>query len=120
MRAMLTKVSSPDDNLEQTLKVLYESALLRSGYSLKDPIEFVKNIEKVVRNNLNVDLEAQAKVEVKPAPEVAPPEVGEDDEEEGPSMPKVSVQMPDGETMQPEIKMSSSEDHDELWRSSIT
>ncbi len=117
MQAMLSKVPSPDDNLEQTLKVLYESALLRSGYSLKDPIEFVKNIEKVVRNNLNVDLEAQAKVQVKPAPEVAPPQENDDEDDEGGFKPKVSVQLPDGQSIQPEIKVSTSSDeldHDEL------
>jgi heat shock protein beta len=116
MQAMLAKVSSPDDNLEQTLKVLYESSLLRSGYSLKDPVEFAKNIEKVVRTNLNVDLEVQAKVDVKPAPDIAPPVDLEEDEEEGGAKPKVSVQLQDGSSFEPEISVSSSsdEEHDEL------
>jgi len=50
-------------------KVLYQTTVIHSGYDLDDTSSFAKNVEQLLRSNLNVDKEAQAKVEIKPASE---------------------------------------------------
>ncbi|KAI9205260.1 glucose-regulated protein 94 [Polychytrium aggregatum] len=68
---LLAKVQEdPEDpKLKETAQVLYETTLLRSGYSLKDWVSFTQRIENVVRSNLGVSLDAQATVKIRPAPE---------------------------------------------------
>ena len=85
---MLAKVDKPDEELEYTLRVLFDSAMLRSGYALADTSAYVKNVERIVRENLGVGKDAVSDMEIKPAPEVAsepekkPEEEKEDKEEE--------------------------------------
>lgn len=69
---MLKRVSTADEELEYTLNVLYDASLLRSGYDVDDSTKFAKNVEKIVRANLKVSEEAEAVVDVKPAPAEAP------------------------------------------------
>jgi heat shock protein 90kDa beta len=56
-------------DLEEKAQVLYETSLLRSGFDLKDTLDFAARVERVLRGSLGVDLEAEAEVEVAPAPE---------------------------------------------------
>ncbi|TPX34206.1 hypothetical protein SmJEL517_g03109 [Synchytrium microbalum] len=63
---------SPDEvsHLIETVHVLYETTLLRSGWDLKNSNDFAARVERVIRTNLGVSLEATANVDVKAAPEV--------------------------------------------------
>ena len=56
-------------DLEEKAQVLYETSLLRSGFDLKDTLDFAARVERVLRLSLGVDLEAEAEVDVVPAPE---------------------------------------------------
>ena len=51
------------DDLDQTTKdlarVMYDAAILRSGYALKDSGDFASRIERMLRLGLNVDLDAE-------------------------------------------------------------
>ncbi|GAA6022164.1 hypothetical protein JCM11491_005112 [Sporobolomyces phaffii] len=62
--------------LRETVKVLWQTALLKSSYTIPDPSDYFSRIEQLLRRSLGVSASAEAKVEVKPAPEVArgPPE----------------------------------------------
>ena len=40
-------------------RVMYDSAVLRSGYGLKDSSDFASRIERMLRLSLNVDVEAE-------------------------------------------------------------
>ena len=51
-----------DSTTVDLAKVLYETAVLRSGYSLKDSSDFAGRIERMLRLNLGVDLEAPVRV----------------------------------------------------------
>lgn len=51
-------------------KILYDTTLLASGYEVASTADYVKNVEKLLRQNLGVDLTAEAKVSVKPAPDI--------------------------------------------------
>jgi heat shock protein beta len=50
-------------------KVLFETTQIRSGYEVKDKKEFAKRVERVMRRTLKVDLDKEADVVIKPAPE---------------------------------------------------
>jgi Hsp90 protein len=71
---MLKRVEKPDEELTYTLNVLFDSALIRSGYDVNDSMIFAKNVEKVIRLNLKVGEMDEAVVDVKPAPATAPAE----------------------------------------------
>jgi heat shock protein beta len=74
--SLLDKVQNIDSmseadvkHLKETVHVLYETTLLRSGWDLKNTNDFASRVEKVIRTNLGVSLDATVKVDVKPAPE---------------------------------------------------
>ena len=54
------------DELDETTmdlaRVLYETAVLRSGYALKDSSDFAGRIERMMRLSLGVDLEAPVRI----------------------------------------------------------
>ncbi|CAG8617133.1 1248_t:CDS:10 [Funneliformis caledonium] len=58
-----------DANTKEMVRVLYETTLIRSGYSLKDNLGYASRVEKILRTNLGVDLNAKAEVNVTPAEE---------------------------------------------------
>ncbi|GAA5882817.1 hypothetical protein JCM16303_002473 [Sporobolomyces ruberrimus] len=62
--------------LKETVQVLWQTALLKSSYTIPDPSGYFSRIEALLRRSLGVSESAQAQVEVKPAPSVAsgPPE----------------------------------------------
>ncbi|KAJ3091347.1 hypothetical protein HK102_000884 [Quaeritorhiza haematococci] len=84
METLLTKVEADtaDKTTEEAVRVLYETTLLRSGYSMKDVADFSQRVEKVIRNSLGVDLEKQAEVKIKPAPKAEEKEEGEEKKDE--------------------------------------
>ncbi|CAG8462499.1 11805_t:CDS:10 [Ambispora leptoticha] len=59
--ALLKKANDEnfDDTARETTFILYETALIRSGYSLKDNLGFATRVEKILRSNLGVDLDAK-------------------------------------------------------------
>eukprot|EP00049_Salpingoeca_infusionum_P017190 m.352067 g.352067 ORF g.352067 m.352067 type:complete len:818 (-) comp16431_c0_seq1:134-2587(-) len=64
-----------DSLLEDTARVLLDTARLRSGYMMDNSVEFAQRIERMLRVSTGVDLDAQ----VEPEPEL----FVDDDEEEG-------------------------------------
>ena len=90
VRALLTKAKTEtakaeDDEKDQTLvnsaRVLLDTARLRSGFSLTDSVEFAKRIERMLRVNMGVDLDAQVEAEPE-LPKTETPDVEEEEEEE--------------------------------------
>jgi len=61
--------------------MMYNTATLRSGYSLKDTVNFAQQIESMMRQTLGVDADEQVDEEEEITDE-EPPEEDEDDEEE--------------------------------------
>ncbi|CAG8527333.1 10864_t:CDS:2 [Acaulospora colombiana] len=55
-----------DDNAKEMVEVLYSTALIRSGYELDNKLDFATKIEKILRANLGVDLNAEAVVDISP------------------------------------------------------
>lgn len=60
-------------------RVLFDIALLRSGYEIKDNKEFSHRVERVMRRMLKVDLDVEAEVRERPAPEHDSEEVKEEE-----------------------------------------
>merc|ERR1712228_814969 len=62
--------------------MMYNTATLRSGYSLKDTVNFAESIEKMMRETLGVDADEQVDEEEEVLDEEPPEEDDEDEEEE--------------------------------------
>lgn len=63
IKALREKVLSneiPPTEVEDTAKLLFEAALLESGYTLPDPHEFAARIDRVLKYNLDLDRYAKA------------------------------------------------------------
>ena len=63
VKALREKVLSfeiPPTEVEDTAKLLFEAALLESGYSLTDPHEFAARIDRVLKYNLDLDRYAKS------------------------------------------------------------
>jgi len=67
----LYKADPESETAKDLANSLYDTALLRSGYSLRDTTAFSDRMDKLLRRSFNVD--ADAKVEI-------PPELDEEDE----------------------------------------
>ena len=88
--------------LKETVHVLYEVTLLRSGWDLKNTNAFASRVEKVIRTNLGVSLDAAAKLDVKAAPEkpLEESDTGfsdgskDEDADDGDSVPHMKVYPP--------------------------
>ena len=78
IRELLRKVEtdSEDEEAQELARILYDTAVLRSGYSLTDSADFALRIDRMLRYNLNIDPDAE--VEPEPEPEPEPEEKGED------------------------------------------
>lgn len=50
-----------DETTIDIAKVLYDTAVLRSGYALKDSVNFARRIETMMRLGLGVDLSAEVR-----------------------------------------------------------
>ena len=58
IKALREKVLSfeiPPTEVEDTAKLLFEAALLESGYTLPDPHEFASRMDRVLKYNLDLD-----------------------------------------------------------------
>merc|ERR1711879_778943 len=69
-----------EDNPED--KTAKDMATLRSGFSLKDTVNFAESIEKMMRETLGVDVDEQVDEEEEVLDEEPPEEDDEDEEEE--------------------------------------
>jgi len=76
IESLLEKVQEGKTNkaTEELSMVLFETAMLRSGYSIKDNKKFADRIDRILRKNLGVELSKKVEYESKPAPEYADPE----------------------------------------------
>lgn len=72
LREKVLKYEVPPSDVEDTAMLLYETALIESGFNIEDPHEFSARMDRVLKYNLNID-----RFE-KPSPY----EVNLDDEEE--------------------------------------
>lgn len=55
LRERVLSEETPSTEVEDTARLLFESALLESGYSLMDPHEFAARMDRVLKYNLNLD-----------------------------------------------------------------
>jgi len=85
LRERLVESEKPDAYVEDTADLMFESALLESGYALNDPHEFAARMDRVLKYNLNLDRYEQA----------TPLDVKIEDEEEKESTEEVKVEEPE-------------------------
>jgi hypothetical protein len=93
----LTQVNTLGEDSEEVTalgKLLYEAAMLESGFILEDPKEFTKRVQDLVRSNLGVSAEAEVELDN-----------GADDAEEAEEKAEASDDKEDG---------SADSAHDEL------
>merc|ERR1712126_243023 len=88
--------ADPEDQTAKDLvRVMFETATLRSGYTIKDSLDFASRIERMLRMSMGVDLDA--KVDLPEEPEAAEEETAEEvkaedeDEEAGGKVPDDAV-----------------------------
>lgn len=74
IESLLEKVQNKEmESVQEVARLLYEVTAIRSGYMVKDSLEFANRIERVIRRNMNVDLDAQATLEdIEPAQDKEP------------------------------------------------
>jgi len=82
VETLLRKVEDGEttEETKEMVTVFYETSAIRSGVTLKDLNGFTRRVETIVRKSLGVDLEVEAKVEVKEAGERTEEERNKDDE----------------------------------------
>lgn len=85
----ITNLELQDESVKQTAKLMYQTALMESGFMLNDPKEFASSIYDSVKRSLNVnpeatveedDVEEETETDVK---EETPKTDGDDNEPEG-------------------------------------
>merc|ERR1712126_228029 len=87
--------ADPEDQTAKDLvRVMFETATLRSGYTIKDSLDFASRIERMLRMSMGVDLDA--KVDLPEEPEAAEEETAEevkaeDEDEEAGKVPDDAV-----------------------------
>lgn len=84
IKSLLSKVNDDDldEDTEDLVGVLYDTAVLRSGYSVKDTVSFAARIEHILRSNLGIDPNEKVEEEViEKAPEKDEDEVKKEQEE---------------------------------------
>ncbi|KAF0525474.1 heat shock protein Hsp90 [Gigaspora margarita] len=63
-----------DENISELVIVLYESTLIRSGYVLKDNLKYAERVERILRKNLGINLDAKPEINIVPAEDADPNE----------------------------------------------
>merc|ERR1712168_1254465 len=116
--------ADPEDQTAKDLvRVMFETATLRSGYNIKDSADFASRIERMLRLSMGVDLDAKVELpeETEATEEEAAEEVKADDDEEEPKVPEDAVKVEpvaepaDGEdVIEGETKEAPAEAKDEL------
>merc|ERR1711962_1067429 len=83
IKELLRRVEdNPEDKTAKDMAtMMFNTATLRSGFSLKDTVNFAESIEKMMRETLGVDADEQVDEEEEITDE-EPPEEDEDEEEE--------------------------------------
>lgn len=51
-----------DQTTSDLARVMYDSAVLRSGFALKDSGDFATRVERMMRLSLNVDVDAEVRI----------------------------------------------------------
>jgi heat shock protein beta len=84
MKELLRRVEdNPEDKIAKDMAtMMFNTATLRSGFSLKDTVNFAESIELMMRQTLGVDADEQVDEEEEVLDEEPPEEDDEDDEEE--------------------------------------
>ena len=55
--------ADPEDNTAKDLvRVMFETAAIRSGYTVKDSLDFAKRIERMLRLSMGVDMDAKVEL----------------------------------------------------------
>ncbi|KAK1923777.1 putative cation-transporting ATPase [Papiliotrema laurentii] len=67
-----------DEDLSETVRVLVDTTLVRSGFSVADPTTYFERVEALLRRSLGVSLTAKADTQVRPAPPTAHGPLSED------------------------------------------
>merc|ERR1712117_432822 len=70
-----------DATAKEMAVMMFNTATLRSGFALKDTVNFAEHIEAMMRKTLGVDIDEQVEAEEEITDE-EPPEDDDDDEEE--------------------------------------
>ncbi|WVQ75175.1 hypothetical protein IAR50_004785 [Cryptococcus sp. DSM 104548] len=65
------KESEEEDELREVVRVLLDTTLVRSGFSVADPTSYFDRVESLLRRSLDIDLNAQTPSNVRPAPPTA-------------------------------------------------
>ncbi|EGD72664.1 heat shock protein gp96 [Salpingoeca rosetta] len=79
-KALEDEEDATDETLEDTARVLLDTARLRSGYLMQDSVGFAQRIERMLRLSAGVDLDAP--VEEEPVFEDEDEDEGDEDEDE--------------------------------------
>jgi len=74
----LPEEDSIDEDLTETAQVLFDTTLVRSGFTVADPTSYFERVEALLRRSLGVSLTAKGSVDVKPAPPTAMGPISED------------------------------------------
>ncbi|KAK0052359.1 Endoplasmin/heat shock protein 90 kDa [Biomphalaria pfeifferi] len=74
------QADSADDTARDLAKVLFDTATLRSGYSVKDSLDFAQRIERMMKMSMGLDIDAQ--IDPEPEEEEEAPAAAADAEEE--------------------------------------
>merc|ERR1712020_391418 len=84
MKELLRRVEdNPEDKVAKDMAtMMFNTATLRSGFSLKDTVNFAESIELMMRQTLGVDTDEQVDEEEEVLDEEPPEEDDEDEEEE--------------------------------------
>lgn len=72
------QANADDATAKDTADLLFDTALLNSGYSLEQPAVFAERINRMIKLGLNIDTSAEAPDE----PEVEKPKVEEEEVKE--------------------------------------
>nr|XP_039250321.1 endoplasmin-like [Styela clava] len=108
------EADNADDQAKSIAQVMFDAAVLRSGYTLKDSADFSKRILSMLYKNLNIDpdtpIEEEPEDEEKEEEDEDEEEVDADEEDEEEDDGEDEVEEGDGE----EEKKTEEESHDEL------
>jgi len=88
MEELLQRVEEDriDEESTEIAKVLFDTAALRSGFTLREPVDFATRIERVVRRNLGVDLDKKIEVREDKLPLAKDVEDEDEEDNEGEEM----------------------------------
>jgi HSP90 family molecular chaperone len=85
IKKLLEEVNNDETNekSEDVANVLYDSAILNSGYALEKPRDLTERVLKIVSLNLNIDPDAEVEEEIFPEEQAEENDnIGENDHEE--------------------------------------